>query len=105
MCVCVFCNTHFYVLCNAYTSNPLEICFGLLLHIKFVLHKFLPIKSELIDGFRCSRCLNDRIDLAYMIRLLASGANASLVAKNGTKKNFSNVAIFNCNCGLFRGRN
>ena len=38
------------------------------------------------DGFSCSRCLNDHIDLPDMIGLFASGAMASLVAKNGTKK-------------------
>ena len=39
-----------------------------------------------MDGFLCSRCLNDRIDLFYIIELFASSANVSLVAKNGTKK-------------------
>ena len=45
----------------------------------------LPISSEIIDGFWCSRCLNDGIDLLYMIRSLASGATNSLVVKIGTK--------------------
>ena len=40
----------------------------------------------MIDGFWHSRCLNDRIGLFYMIGSFASGANVSLVAKNGTKK-------------------
>ena len=44
------------------------------------------IDSEILDGFWHSRCLNNRIDLPNMIRSLASGANASLVAKNGTKQ-------------------
>ena len=39
-----------------------------------------------MDGFLCSRCINDRIDLLYMIGSFASGANVFLVAKNGTKK-------------------
>ena len=39
-----------------------------------------------MDRFWCSRCLNDCIDLLYMIGSFASGANVSLVAKNGTKK-------------------
>ena len=47
---------------------------------------FLPIKSEIMDRFWCSRCLNDCIDLLYMIGSFACGANVSLVAKNGTKK-------------------
>ena len=36
-------------------SNPLEICFVLLLLLlirnEFILHEFLPIKFELMDGF------------------------------------------------------
>ena len=46
----------------------------------------LPISSEILDGFWCSRCLNDRVHLLYMIGSFASGANVSLVAKNGTKR-------------------
>ena len=46
-----------------------------------------PISSEIMDGFWCSRCLNDRIGLFYMIGSFASGANFSLMAKNGTRKN------------------
>ena len=46
----------------------------------------LHISPEIMDGFWCSRCLNDRVDLLYMIGSFASGANVSLVAKNGTKK-------------------
>ena len=41
-----------------------------------------------MDRFQSLKCLNDRINLPNMIRSLASGANASLVAKNGTKKTF-----------------
>ena len=36
-------------------------------------------------GFWHLRCLNDHIDLLYMIGSFASGTNVSLVAKNGTK--------------------
>ena len=46
----------------------------------------LPMYSEIIDGFWHSRCLNECIDLFYMIGLFASGAHASLVAKYGTKE-------------------
>ena len=46
----------------------------------------MPISPEIIDGFWCSRCLNDRIDLSDMIGTFASSAKASLVAKNRTKK-------------------
>ena len=46
----------------------------------------LPISSEIMDGFWCSRCLNNHINLPKMIGSFASGATASLVAKNGTNK-------------------
>ena len=52
----------------------------------FCSHLQMPIESEIIDGFWCSRCLNDCIDLPNMIGSFESGATASLVAKNGTKK-------------------
>ena len=45
----------------------------------------MPIKSEIMDRFGHSRCLNDCIDLTNMIGSCASSANASLVAKIGTK--------------------
>ena len=38
------------------------------------------------DGFLCSRCLNDCIEVPDMIGSFASGATTSLVAKNGTKQ-------------------
>ena len=53
----------------------------------------LPISPEIMDGFWCSRCLNDRVDLLYMIESFANGANVSLVAKNGTKKIILLVSI------------
>jgi len=51
------------------------------------------IKWPIMDGFWHSRCLNDRIDLFYMIGSFASGANVSLVAKNGTKKIIPQLSI------------
>ena len=53
-----------------------------------------------MDRFWCLRCLIDHIDLPEMIGLFASGATADLVAKNGTRKNFSNITIFNHNLGI-----
>ena len=47
-------------------------------------HIFIPIKSEIMDTFLCSLSLYDFIDLPDMIGPFASGATASLVAKNGT---------------------
>ena len=54
---------------------------------------FLSLESEIMDGFSHSRCLNDRIDLLYMIGSFASGAHVSLVAKNGTKKIIPQLSI------------
>ena len=45
----------------------------------------LSIKSSPVDRFQSLRCLNDRINLPYMMGSLASGATNSLVAKIGTK--------------------
>ena len=59
----------------------------------FLLPLGMPISPEIIDGFWCSRCLNDYIDLLYMIGSFTSGANISLVAKNGTKQIISLLAI------------
>ena len=70
--------------------NVLRICCTLLA---------LPIFPDIMDGFWCSRCLNDRIDLLYMIGSFASGANVSLVAKNGTKKIFSTTVNKIITCG------
>ena len=53
--------------------------------------KIIPllfIKSSPVDRFQSLWCLNDRIDLPYMMGSLASGATNSLVAIHGTKKNY-----------------
>ena len=52
---------------------------------KNVTKKIIPllsIKSLPVDRFQSLRCLNDPIDLLYMMGSLASGASNSLVAKN-----------------------
>ena len=46
----------------------------------------LPIESEIMHRFWCSRCLNDHIEVPDMIGSFESGATPSLVAKNGTKQ-------------------
>ena len=46
----------------------------------------LCLKSEIMDGFFSSRCLNDRIDLPDKIGSFLSGATTPMVVKNGTKK-------------------
>ena len=55
------------------------------------------LKYEILDGFWCSRYLNDCIDLPNMIGLFASGATTSLVAKNGTKNVFVFLIKFHAN--------
>ena len=40
------------------------------------------------NGFQCSSCLNNRIEVPDIIGSFASGATASLGAKNGTKQLF-----------------
>ena len=47
---------------------------------------YLCLKSEIMDGFFSSRCLNDRIDLPDKIGSFLSGATTPMVVKNGTKK-------------------
>ena len=67
----------------------------------------MPIDSEIMDGFWHSRCLNDRTDLLYIIGSLASGTNASMVAKNGTKQpcvEIKRSRDFDCNFALFIGK-
>merc|ERR1712074_128372 len=49
----------------------------------------LCLKSEIMDGFWSSRCLNDRIDLPDKMRSFLSGAATPMVVKSGTKKYFS----------------
>ena len=39
-----------------------------------------------MDGFWCSRCLNDRIDLPDKIGSFLSGTATPIVVKKGTKK-------------------
>ena len=52
----------------------------------------LSIKSSPVDRFQSLRCLNDRINLPYMMGSLVSGTTNSLVAKIGTKKKYSTTA-------------
>ena len=49
----------------------------------------MSLKSEIMDGFWSSRCLNDRIDLPDKIESFLSGSTIPMVVKSGTKKNFS----------------
>ena len=54
------------------------------LELKISPHLAESIESEIMGRFWCSRSLNDRIGLLNMIGSFASGATASIVAKNWT---------------------
>ena len=67
-------------------SNIIPELFRLPCVKNFASNIYSPISSEMMDRFWCLRSLNNRISVFYMIGPFASGANVSLVAKNGTKK-------------------
>ena len=73
---------------NKICSSIPPFCFSSLFSQFFCFHQGMAIESEILDGFLYSRCLNDSMDLPDMIGSFASSGNASLVAKNGTKKSF-----------------
>ena len=50
--------------------------------------QFWHMKSEIIDGFWSSGCLNDRNDVPNKIGLFLSGTTTPMVVKNGTKNDF-----------------
>ena len=50
-----------------------------------------------MDRFQSLRCLNDCIDLPYMMGSLASGATNSLVAKIGTKDSATSCWVYRKN--------
>merc|ERR1712030_140760 len=62
--------------------------FLLLLHTFSCTILSLCLKSEIMDGFWSSRCLNDPIDLPDKMRSFLSGAATPMVVKTGTKKTF-----------------
>ena len=90
-----------------YSSIPFLLLL-LLTHFHiFMLPLRIPKESEIIDGFWHSRCLNNINDLLYMIESFVIGANASLVAKNGTKLpwvKIENSRNFDRDFALFRGQ-
>ena len=54
----------------------------------------LSIKSSPVNRFKSLRCLNDRIDLPYMIGSFACVATASLMAKIGTKNLYTSFSVY-----------
>ena len=60
-----------------------------------------------MDGFWCSRCLNDCIIVPDMMRLFAGGATTPLLVKISTKEpwvKINNLHYFDRNFALFRGQ-
>ena len=58
------------------------------------LFSLLSIKSEQMDGFWCSRCLNDHIDVPNMIWSFSGAATTPLVVKSWTKQPWLKIRIF-----------
>ena len=74
---------------------------------RFLLQLALPISPLIMDGFWCSRCLNDRIEVLHMMRLFAGGATTPLVVKIGTKQPWVKIEHsrdFDRDFALFRGQ-
>ena len=74
---------------------------------EFYIQFALPISPEIMDGFSCSRCPNDRIEVPDMMRLFAGGATTPLVVKIWTKQPLGKIEYlgsFDCNFVLFRGK-
>ena len=74
---------------------------------KFYIQLALPLSPEIMDGFWCSRCLNDRIKVPDMMRLFPGGATTPLVVKIGTKQpwvKIENLRNFDRNFALYRGK-
>ena len=67
----------------------------------------LPISFEIMDGFWCSRCLNDHIDVPDMMGSFSGGAITTLVVKNWTKQpwlKIENLRDFDRDFTLSRGK-
>ena len=78
-------NTSIYMYQNTHSINCIPPFHSVPLFRKCCTLLAQPISPEIMDGFWCSRCLNNRIDLPNMIGSFASGATSSLIAENGTK--------------------
>ena len=73
----------------------------------FLLPLGIPIDSDIMDGFGCSRCLNDNIEVFNMIRLFAGGATTPWWWKfelNNPGWKMKNSCICDRNFWLFRGK-
>ena len=55
---------------------------------------FMSKGSEIMEGFWCSRCLKDHIDVPDIIGSFSGGATTPLVVKSWTKPSWLKVRIF-----------
>ena len=72
--------------CILYNTGGCSPPFHVSVGYKFYIQLALPISPEIMEGFWCSRCLNDRIEVPDMMRLFAGGATTPLVVKIWTKQ-------------------
>ena len=74
---------------------------------KFYIQIALPISPEIMDGFCCSRCLNDRIEVPEMMDSFLGGTTTPLVVKIWTKQPWvenENLRDFDRNFAQSRGK-
>ena len=84
-----------YIILEAVPSVPLYV-----FRHKFCIQIALPISPEIMDRFRCLRCLNDCIKVPDMMRLFAGGTTTPLVVKIWTKQPWVKIEYlcnFDCN--------
>ena len=95
------------VLVILYNTTDCPPCVCVSVGHKFYIHLALPISPEIIEGFWCSKCLNDRIKVPDMMRLFAGWATTPLEVKIWTKQpwvKINNSRNFDHNFALFRGK-
>ena len=79
--------TNYIIQIPSYKSSVLLLLLLLLWNCCTILD--LCLKSEIMDGFWSSRCLNDCIDMPDKMGSFLSSATTPMVVKSGTKKYFS----------------
>ena len=95
-------NIYLWRLSFSYYSSSIRLSFT-----NFASYIYSPISPEIMDGFWCSRCLNNHIKVPDMMRLFAGGATTPLVVKILTKQpwvKIGNLRDFDLNFSLSRGK-
>ena len=87
------CVTNFTLFSSASSFSFIYPTF--LLWNSLILHPLqLSITQPIMDGFWCSRCLNDRIAVPEMMGSFSGGSTTPLVVKSGTKQAWWKVFFF-----------